>query len=165
MKPLRGLAALLLVAACVPFPAQAREEPATYFKADPFPDDQLETAWRNAAEMGRLAIVVFGADWCHDSRALARTLTGDAFQREFGARYTVTLIDVGKPQTGEGRNLDLVESLGVKSLKSTPAMFVLSGTGRPLNSKVDALSWRNADSRGEARTLAWFRQFGRSGKR
>ena len=164
MNLLRGLAALMLLAACVPMQAQASEAPAAYFKADPFPDDQLETAWRNAAEMGRLAIVVFGADWCHDSRALARTLTGDAFLREFGARYTVTFIDVGKPQTGEGRNLDLVESLGVKKLKSTPAMFVLNGIGKPLNSKADALSWRNADSRGEAKTLAWFRQFERSAK-
>ena len=154
-----AFAALLLAATCVPAQAQASDPPTTFFKADPLADDQLETAWRNAAEMGRLAIVVFGADWCHDSRALARFLTSEAFQREFGDRYTVTFIDVGKPQTGQGRNLDLVEGLGVRKLTSTPALLVLNGAGKRLNSAKDARSWRNAESRGEAGTLSWFRRF------
>lgn len=162
MSLLRGLVVLMLAFACIPAQAQTRDEPTSYFKADPFPDDQLETAWRNAAEMGRMAIVVFGADWCHDSQALARVLTSTAFQSEFGSRYTVTFIDVGKPQIGQGRNLDLVEQLGVRKLKSTPVLFVVNGAGKPLNSSRDARSWRNAESRGEAGILEWFRRFQQS---
>ena len=71
----------------------------------------------------------------------------------------MTFINVGRPQTGEGVNLDLVKQLGVKNLKSTPAMFVLRGDGKLLNGKKDAVSWRNAESRGDDKVLAWFRGF------
>jgi thiol-disulfide isomerase/thioredoxin len=112
------------------------------------------------AKLGKVdAVIVFGADWCHDSRALAEVLTSDAFKSEFGSRYEVTFIDVGRPQSGEGRNLDLVKQLGVKNLKSTPAMFVLSPGGKLLNGKKDAVSWRNAQSRGPDKVLTWFRGF------
>ncbi len=158
---LRGALSPLALLLMAPVPAQAMPAPvaATYFPADPLPGDQLETAWRNAAEEHKLAIVVFGADWCHDSRALATVLTGEAFRRRYGARFTVTFIDVGKPQTGQGRNLDLVAGLGVKALKSTPALFVLNGAGTPLNSAKDAISWRNAESRGEAKILGYFARY------
>jgi thiol-disulfide isomerase/thioredoxin len=116
----------------------------------------FEAALTEAKASGKLAVIVFGADWCHDSRGLAKVLTSDAFKSRFGARFTVTFIDVGVPQTGKGRNLDLVKRLGVKNLKGTPAMFVVSAKGKRINSKKDAVSWRNADSRSEAAILGWF---------
>ena len=119
----------------------------------------MRTALAASAASNRPAVIVFGADWCHDSRALAKVLTSDAFKAEFGERFEVTFIDVGKPQTGEGRNLDLVKQLGVKKLKSTPALFVLRADGKVLNGKKDAVSWRNAESRGDQTILAWFRGF------
>ena len=119
----------------------------------------LDQALAKAAASNRRAVIVFGADWCHDSRALAKVLTSDAFQAEFAGRYTVTLIDVGRPQTGAGHNLDLVKRLGVKHLKSTPALFVISPQGKLLNGNKDAVSWRNAESRGTEPIIAWFRGF------
>ena len=119
----------------------------------------MRTALATASALDRPAVIVFGADWCHDSRALAKVLTSDAFKAEFADRFAVTFIDVGKPQTGEGRNLELVKQLGVKNLKSTPALFVISPLGKLLNSKKDAVSWRNAESRGADKVLAWFRRF------
>ena len=118
----------------------------------------MRTVLAASAALNRPAVIVFGADWCHDSRALAKVLTSDAFKAEFGSRFEVTFIDVGRPQTGDGRNLDLVKQLGVKNLKSTPALFVLRADGKVLNGKKDAVSWRNAESRGEAAVLAWFRK-------
>ena len=119
----------------------------------------MRTALATAAVLHRPAVIVFGADWCHDSRALGKLLTSDAFKAEFGSRFAVTFIDVGKPQTGEGRNLELVKQLGVKNLKSTPALFVLRADGKVLNGTKDAVSWRNAESRGDQTILAWFRGF------
>lgn len=118
---------------------------------------QLADARASAKSDHRRAVVVFGADWCHDSRALAAVLTSEGFRSEFGGRYAVTFIDVGKPQTGEGRNLELVEQLGVKNLKSTPALLVIAPDGKLLNGSRDAISWRNAESRGSQKILAWFR--------
>ncbi len=130
-----------------------------YYPVDADGAKALELALAHAAASKADAVIVFGADWCHDSRSLAQVLRSDAFRAEFGTRFEVTFIDVGRPQTGEGRNLDLVKRLGVKNLKSTPAMFVLRGDGKVLNGKKDAVSWRNAESRGADKVLAWFRGF------
>ena len=61
----------------------------------------------------------------------------------------------GKPQTGQGHNEGLLPRFGVTRLKGTPAMFAVAPDGRQLNSRKDALDWRNADSRGEAGVFDW----------
>ncbi|MFO1254247.1 MAG: thioredoxin family protein [Sphingomonadaceae bacterium] len=116
----------------------------------------LDAALAQARADGKLAVIVFGADWCHDSRALARVLKSDAFRIRFGARFAVTFIDVGRPQDGKGVNLDLVRRFGVKHLTNTPALFVISPKGKRINSKEDAIGWRNAESRRVSAILDWF---------
>ena len=130
-----------------------------YFPVDADGPHVFTQALAHAAASKASAVIVFGADWCHDSRALAKVLTSDPFKSEFGARYEVTFINVGRPQAGEGVNRDLVKALGVNKLKSTPALFVLRADGKVLNGKKDAVSWRNAESRGTDKVLAWFRGF------
>ncbi|WP_309623024.1 thioredoxin family protein [Novosphingobium sp.] len=158
------LAALPLLGAVDPVPADLAPADKKLVQRKFFvetADDaaMLDTALAKAKAEGKLAVIVFGGDWCHDSRALAQTLTSGTFAREFGPRFAVTFIDVGVPQAGQGRNIDLVKRFGIKKLDSTPALFVISPKGKRLNSKKDALGWRNADSRGEAAILAWFRAF------
>jgi thiol:disulfide interchange protein len=132
--------------------------------AKPFYDQKadaraaMDAALADAAQSRRSAVLVFGADWCHDSVALAQVLNSDAFKAEFGQAYSVTFIDVGVPQTGKGRNIDLLARFKVKELKGTPAMFVVGPDGKQRNKSKDALSWRNAESRGPAATLEWFRK-------
>lgn len=162
---LRLIAALLLAAlpaGLVPTAGQAAEtaQPAraAFYPAEDDAANVLDAALASAKAERKLAVVVFGADWCHDSRALARVLTSDAFKTEFGAQFAVTFIDVGTPQRGQGRNLDLAKRFGIKRLDSTPAMVVITPKGKRLNSKKDAVSWRNADSRPAQAVLDWFRE-------
>ena len=145
-----------------PIAAPSAPQPSTlYYPVDADAHKVFDNALAHAAANKARAVIVFGADWCHDSRALGRVLTSAAFKSEFGNRFEVTFIDIGRPQTGKGRNLDLVQRLGVENLKSTPALFVLRGDGKLLNGKKDAVSWRNAESRGADKVLAWFRGFDR----
>lgn len=125
------------------------------------PDDKamVKAELAKARTAGKLAVIVFGADWCHDSRSLAMALTSPAFTKEFGSRFAVILVDVGAPQAGQGRNLDLVQRYGIRALKSTPAMVVVSPQGKRLNTVSNAVSWKDADSRGPAAILQWFRDF------
>lgn len=139
--------------------APAPQPRTLYFPVDADAPKALDQALARAAADNARAVIVFGADWCHDSRALAEVLTSEAFKSEFGRGFQVTFIDVGRPQSGEGRNLEMVKRLGVKDLKSTPAMFVLRADGKVLNGTKDAVSWRNAESRGTGKVLAWFRGF------
>ena len=166
MNPLRLIAPVLLaLCAGQAGVVTAQESPpagaakVVYYPALANGPAVLDQALAKAAASNHRAVIVFGADWCHDSRALAKVLTSEAFKTEFSARYDVTLIDVGRPQTGAGRNLELVTRLGVKNLKSTPALFVIAPQGKLLNGNKDAVSWRNAESRGTDKILAWFRSF------
>ncbi len=147
-------AAAPLAEVCAPTSHKA-EAGTHFYPAEADARAAVDAALADAAAGQRTALIVFGADWCHDSRALARWLTGETFKARFGTRFAVTFIDVGKPQTGQGRNLDEVARFEVRTLKSTPALFAIGARGKRLNSKRDALSWRNADSRGEAALLAW----------
>lgn len=159
---LRRLAPALLLALVGPgasaWAASTPAEQSAYYPAAADARADLDAALAEAARTGRSAVIVFGGDWCHDSTGLAKVLTGPAFRDEFGARFSVTFIDVGVPQTGNGRNLDLIARYGVKRMRGTPAMFVIGPDGRPLTSRRDAQGWRNADSRGEAAILDWFRR-------
>jgi thiol-disulfide isomerase/thioredoxin len=115
---LRLIAALLLAGLPVgmlPSTGYAAETAAparaAYYPEDADAAKVLDAALVSAKAEGKLAVIVFGADWCHDSQGLAKVLTSDAFKTEFGARFTVTFIDVGTPQAGKGRNLDLRTAL------------------------------------------------------
>lgn len=98
---------------------------------------------------GKRLLVVFGADWCHDSRALAGWLSDPRFASRVNERFDVVFIDVAHPQEGKGRNLDLAARFGLGDLHSTPAMVVVDASGARLNSIADALAWRNAGSRSQ----------------
>ena len=138
-------------------PPAAAKATAGYFDKTADARAVMDGALADAAQTGRSAVLVFGGDWCHDSVALAKLLASDAFKAEFGSGYAVSFIDVGVPQTGNGRNIELLGRFKVKGLKGTPAMFVVGPDGHLRNKRKDALSWRNAHSRGAAATLEWFR--------
>jgi hypothetical protein len=138
-------------------PAAAAKASTSFYDKSADARAAMDAALAEASKIGRSAVLVFGGDWCHDSVALAKLLTSEAFKAEFGAGYTVTFIDVGVPQTGNGRNIELLTRFKVEKLKGTPAMFVVGPDGKLRNKRKDALSWRNAHSRGDAAILAWFR--------
>jgi hypothetical protein len=74
-------------------------------------------------------------------------------------RYQIVYIDVGTPQIGKGRNLDIAKRLGIKNVKNTPLVMLVSADGVLLNSKKDAASWRNAAIRSEDEIFRYFNAF------
>lgn len=93
-------------------------------------------------------MLVLGANWCHDSRALAGWLETPRFAALTAAHYEVVFVDVGSPQTGEGRNLDIARRFGLPDMVGTPALLVLDADGTAVNLDT-AASWRDAASRSE----------------
>lgn len=165
-----SLAALaLLIAAEAPaaIPASALAIPAAerptahYYPAEANAAAQVDGALAEAKAGGRLAVLVFGADWCSDSRALAAFLTSDMFKVELGARYNVVFVDVNRPTKGQGRNQDLVKRLGIAEMTGTPEVLVFGAEGKPLNSIEDAHAWRNAGDRSVLTMYRWFRDLGK----
>ena len=120
----------------------------------------VSAALTRAKASGKRVILVMGANWCHDSKALAGWFESVRFKAMLMPLYEIVYIDVGKPQLREGRNIEIAQGFGIKKIKGTPTVLILSPEGVLLNKK-DAPTWRNAASRSEDAIFAYFAEFGR----
>jgi thiol-disulfide isomerase/thioredoxin len=158
---------LLLSALLLALPAAAETKPnsiAAHPEASPFDatadaDKAVEAALgRAATQPGKMLLVVMGANWCHDSRALAGWFATPRFAAMLKERYELVFVDVGMPQVGQGRNLHIAKRFGINKIKGTPTVMILSPEGQLLNKK-DAPKWRNAASRQENAIFRHFAEF------
>ncbi len=162
-----AIAASASVATAAPAPApspfrEARaEDRYSTIAFDPTQDaaSQLDVKLKGAAISGKKLLVIMGGNWCHDSAALANMLDSPRFVGMITQKYEVLFVDVGVPQTGKGRNLDIAKRFGIKKVKGTPTVLVVSPEGKLLNSKKDAASWRNATTRNENAVYRYFAEF------
>jgi hypothetical protein len=108
----------------------------------------VDAALARAAAHGKRVLLVLGANWCHDSLALAGWLETPRFAALIAERYELVFVNVGMPQTGDGHNLAVARRFGLAEMKGTPALLVLTAEGRTVNLDT-AASWRNAATRSE----------------
>lgn len=155
---------LLLTAAPVsgtePAPPAAHEHSANpeilAFDPDRTAQSDVDRALTDAKQSRKTVLVILGANWCHDSVGLAGWLETPRFVDMMRDRYSIVYVDVGTPQIGQGRNLDIARRFGIKKVKNTPLLLVISPDGKLLNDKRDAVSWRNAASRSEDDIYRYF---------
>jgi thiol-disulfide isomerase/thioredoxin len=143
-----GLLALALTACATTQAATPAHPEARLYDAGADAMAEVEAALARSAVSGKRVLLVLGANWCHDSRALAGWLETPRFAALVAERYELVFVDVGMPQTGEGRNLDIARRFGLDEMKNTPALLVLDAGGRAVNRET-ARDWRNAASRSE----------------
>jgi thiol-disulfide isomerase/thioredoxin len=158
---MRFLFLLLLAMAAViaPQSAQAEAAVADHPEARPFEESadataQVDAALARAQLNEKRVILVMGANWCHDSRGLAGWFAQPRFAAMLEAKYELVYVDVGH----KDRNIDIARRFGLKSIKGTPTVLVLSSSGDLLN-RQSAPKWRNAGSREEDDIFAYFDQF------
>ncbi|APG63845.1 hypothetical protein LPB140_12030 [Sphingorhabdus lutea] len=120
---------------------------------------QVQRALDRAKLNGKYVIIAMGANWCHDSLAFAGWFETPRFKRLRDEKFEIVYVDVGTPQSDEGRNLDIVKRFKGKSVKNTPYVMIISPQGTLLNKK-SARDWRNAASRSEADIYNYFLAFG-----
>lgn len=147
---LLSLPALALAAAgCMTTPPAYADHPeARSYAVTADPMAQVDSALARAAARDTRVLLVLGANWCHDSRALAGWLETPRFAALVAARYELVYVNVGMPQTGDGHNLDVARRFGLEAMPGTPALLVIRPDGSPVNAD-NAASWRNAASRSE----------------
>ena len=107
-----------------------------------------------AKEEGKLGLLVFGANWCHDSRALAAYFEKPRFETLLRSHYKMTYVDVGQ----KNRNIELAQNFGVDDIVGTPTVFITNSEGKVLNLET-APTWRNAASRAEDDVFDYFRDY------
>jgi len=111
----------------------------------------VAAALSRAAARGHRVILVFGANWCHDSRALAGWFATPRFRAMLATKYEVVWIDVGK----KDKNLDLARRFGLDGIKGTPTVLIVDAAGKPQN-LADAPGWNNASTRSSDAIFAYF---------
>ena len=111
----------------------------------------IDAALARAGDEGKSTLLIFGANWCHDSRGLAGHLEADeqlsAFLDEY---FIVEHIDVGIRH----RNLDQLHRFGVSGVYGTPTLIVLDTEGQAVNGHT-AHDWRTADDASTADIMAY----------
>ncbi len=108
----------------------------------------VDAALARAGENGRRVLLVMGANWCHDSRALAGWLESERIAPLVAEEYELVFVNVGMPQRGDGHNLGIARRFGVEDLPGTPNLLVLTPEGELVNGDT-ATTWRDASTRGE----------------
>lgn len=95
-------------------------------KADARADVQAALAAAQAS--GKPVVVVFGANWCPDCRALDKALKNEPNAALMASSFHVVKVDVGRFD----RNLDIAKAYGDAIKKGIPAAAVLSPKGELL---------------------------------
>ncbi|MEM1196578.1 MAG: thioredoxin family protein [Pseudomonadota bacterium] len=108
----------------------------------------VDAALARAETSGKRVLLVMGANWCHDSRALAGWLGTERFAGLVEKRFELVFVNVGMPQSGDGHNLEIARRFGIADLPGTPNVLVLTAQGGLVNADT-ATTWRNAASRKE----------------
>ncbi|MDJ0979285.1 MAG: thioredoxin family protein [Erythrobacter sp.] len=154
IKPIiAGMLAALVLTGCAALVKTASGHPHDYPEARSYTvsedaDAEVDAALARAAENGKRVMLVIGANWCHDSRALAGWLGTERFAALISERYELVFVNVGMPQSGDGHNIAIAQRFGLSKLPGTPNLLVLTAQGRSVNADT-ATSWRNAASRDE----------------
>jgi thiol:disulfide interchange protein len=141
-----ALAAPLAACATVPITADAAHPEAKPYAEHRNAMAAVDTALARAKQRGTRVLLVMGANWCHDSRALAGWLATPRFRAMTAQNYEVVFVDAGKPQEGKGHNIAVAQRFGIASLPGTPNLFVIRADGSLVNADT-VTSWRNAASR------------------
>lgn len=137
----------LLLAGCASTPHhQATGPEAASYVVTPNPSAEVDAALARAAASDTRVMLVMGANWCHDSRALAGWLETPRFRALVDEHYQLVFINVGMPQTGDGHNLDIARRFGLEEIAGTPNLLVITANGTLVNPDT-ATSWRNASLR------------------
>lgn len=126
-------------------PEPPRPQARSYLVSDNAMAD-VDAALERARASGKRVLLVMGANWCSDSRALAGWLETERFVALIERKYELVFVNIGMPRTGDGHNLGIARRFGLPELPGLPNVLVLTADGTLVN-PATATSWRNAESR------------------
>ena len=151
MRYLSLLSILFLAVACtsvthVPIASAAEHPEALLFEADRDAQADVDKALAQGAAEDKITLVVMGANWCHDSRALAGWFsTDDDIIAVLDRDFVVAYVDVAH----KNRNIDVAQRFGIDSIVGTPTVVMVASDGTVLNRET-AVTRRNSASRTKA---------------
>jgi thiol-disulfide isomerase/thioredoxin len=120
---------------------------------DPLAD--VQQALDRADDSDRLALVVLGANWCHDSRALAARLYRSPLAEVIQENYELVIVDVGFYDGGR----EVVQQFGVAQYYATPTVLIIDPSSGRLINDEDRHIWSAADSVDMSSSVQYFEKW------
>jgi thiol-disulfide isomerase/thioredoxin len=125
-------------------PACAQERYGEVYDPEADAAAQIDAALSQAAAEDKQLLILFGANWCHDSRGLAHRLMTDPLLAPLVENhYVVTPVDIGLRH----RNLDQLQRFGVAAAYGTPTLIIADAEGALVNTGT-VHDWRASDDAG-----------------
>ncbi len=125
---------LIVVALLVSISGIAQTKPPApkIYNPDADAKQEIAAAVKKAAAAKKRVLLVFGANWCPDCRALDARFHEPEIQKVIARNFEVVKVDIGefKPL-----NADVAEQYGVPLDRGIPALAVLDSSGKLLNSQ------------------------------
>ena len=119
---------------------------------EPRPFDETSDAYSDvdaalfaAKTAGKNAIIIMGANWCHDSRALAGHFLTPRFETMLSENFEYVYVDTGI----KNRNLEIAADFGIEKLEGTPTIVIVDPQSEMVLNLDTAKTWRNAADRTE----------------
>jgi hypothetical protein len=94
-----------------------------------------------AKSQNKKALLVLGAQWCHDSKGLAKNFSTPEMQKILINNYQVLFIDVGYLAKG----FDVVNQFNLPVYYGTPTVMVIEPNSAEVLNKSSMQKWLNAD--------------------
>lgn len=113
---------------------------------------EVDATLAKARDNGKLALIVMGATWCHDSRGLATRFRSDDVGEVIEDKYEVLYVDVGYLSDARAVN----QRFGMPSIYATPTVMIIDPETERLTNSRTMHQWRNADSISYPDTRAYF---------
>lgn len=108
-----------------------------------------------AASKNQKALLVLGAQWCHDSKGLAMKFSTPEMQKILSKNYQTLFIDVGYLEKG----FDIVKKFNLPVYYGTPTVLVIDPNSTEILNRASMQKWLSADRVKLADYIEYFDKF------
>jgi hypothetical protein len=108
-----------------------------------------------ARDGDQLLLVVMGANWCHDSRALASRLFEEPLSTVVDEHFETLFVDVGYLEKGK----EVITSLGIPIYYATPTVLIVDPVSGKVVNMQNRHQWANAATISMDESVNYFQQF------
>lgn len=112
----------------------------------------VDAALAEALAENKRLLLVFGANWCHDSRGLAGHFQDPELAATLRDHYVTRFIDVG----WRDQNQDVIRRFGVAALYATPMVMIIDPADETLLNRDAREAWGSAASTPVEQARAYF---------
>lgn len=143
--------AAFLVFVCLSASVLADDAAPHPYAADADAMAETDAALDRAEERGTRLLLVFGANWCHDSVGLADHFSQADMAALIAEHYELVYVDIGWRE----RNIDVLHRFGAAATYGTPTVLIYDPVLGLLNGDT-MHSWHTAYSRSHDAVLEYF---------